>query len=326
MKRAGLLLAMGLLLCGCTKGESDQVVEMPENPARPGGEPAGAVASIQAAGPIASTRAMAIISGGVANIHPRNTSVKFTGKHTGDKPDPREGNFQDFAGQIAVDEEARQIRSIAFEIQTDSLFTEIDQLTDHLKSPDFLDVRQHPTIVFQSKSIECPDESQATITGDLTLMGTTKEIVFPATMDLAPGGIMLVAEFSIDRTEFGMQGMTERVSKDVDLQVAVGESTRPTLPAAAAGGGGGGGGRGGRGGFDPAAFFKERDADGDGKLSGDELTDRMREGLEETDTDKDGAVSLEELQARMAARQGGGGGRGGRGGEAEAGKAKKDQP
>ena len=325
MKRVGLLLVAGLLCCGCSKGGDGQSVEMPDKLSPPSGEPAGAVASIQATGPMPSTRAMAIVNSGIANIHPRNTLVNFTGKHVGDNPDPREGNFQEFSGQIAVDEEAREVRSIAFEIQTDSLHTEVDQLTDHLKSPDFLDVRQHPTITFKSTSIEDQDGASATVTGDLTLMGVTKEIDFPVTLDIAPGGVMLVAEFSIDRTEFGMEGMTERVSKDVNLRVAVGESTRPTLPAAAMGGGagGGGGGGGGRGGFDPAAFFKERDADGDGKLSGDELTDRMRESLEETDTDKDGAVSLEELQARMAARRGGGGGRGGRAGGADAEKEKQ---
>jgi hypothetical protein len=76
----------------------------------------------------------------------------------------------------------------------------------------------------------------------------------------------------------------------------------------------GGGGRGGPGGsFDPAAMFERRDADGDGKLSGDEISERMRGNLEEIDTDKDGAVALEEFQtfmSQMRARGGMGGGRG----------------
>ncbi len=79
-------------------------------------------------------------------------------------------------------------------------------------------------------------------------------------------------------------------------------------------GGGGFGGRGG-GGFDPAAIFQSRDADGDGKLTGDEISGRMLENLEEIDTDGDGAVTLEEFEKRMSERFGGGrGGPGGGGG------------
>jgi hypothetical protein len=68
------------------------------------------------------------------------------------------------------------------------------------------------------------------------------------------------------------------------------------------------GGRGfGGGDFDPAARFKERDADSDGKLTGEEISERMQQSLEEIDTDKDGAVSLEEYEARMRSFGGGGG-------------------
>ena len=73
------------------------------------------------------------------------------------------------------------------------------------------------------------------------------------------------------------------------------------------------GGRGGRGNFDPVAFFNERDEDGDGKLSGEEISDRMREGLAETDKDGDGSVSLEEFQERIQSFSG----RGGRGREGD---------
>lgn len=82
-----------------------------------------------------------------------------------------------------------------------------------------------------------------------------------------------------------------------------------------AGGPGGGGGPAGRGGagFDPAAIFARIDMDGDGKLTGDEINERMQPRLAEIDTDGNKAVSKDEFLADFAKRraQGGGGGPGG---------------
>ena len=85
----------------------------------------------------------------------------------------------------------------------------------------------------------------------------------------------------------------------------------------------GGGQRGGGGQFDPEAFFATRDEDNNGKLEGDEISERMQEGVDQIDTDKDGAISKEEFLARMQNR-GGAGGRGG--GQATDGQQRPDRP
>jgi len=63
--------------------------------------------------------------------------------------------------------------------------------------------------------------------------------------------------------------------------------------------------------FDPAAFFERMDVNSDGKLSGDEIPERMRERVPAMDTDGDGSVSLAEFQAapRPAGGTGGAGAR-----------------
>lgn len=77
--------------------------------------------------------------------------------------------------------------------------------------------------------------------------------------------------------------------------------------------------RGGRpgGNFDPAAVFKQRDTNGDGKLTGDELSERMRSNIKQLDPNSDGAVTLEEFQKGIGqmfgGRSRGGRGQGGRG-------------
>lgn len=89
------------------------------------------------------------------------------------------------------------------------------------------------------------------------------------------------------------------------------------------------GGRGGRGSFDPEQWFKDQDKNSDGKLSGDEISERMRDRVGDIDTDKDGAISMEELRSgrgRMFGGRGAGrGGRGGRGGGVE-GPARPERP
>jgi multidrug efflux pump subunit AcrA (membrane-fusion protein) len=100
---------------------------------------------------------------------------------------------------------------------------------------------------------------------------------------------------------------------------------RPGGGAGGGGGrpGGGGGGRpgGGGGGFSMpasgAALIKQKDTDGDGKLTKDEAGSPYTYFFERIDTDKDGFLSVEEADAsikKMKERMSGGGGGGGFGG------------
>ena len=94
-------------------------------------------------------------------------------------------------------------------------------LTTHLKSPDFFDTREYPKAKFESTSIKAEGDEH-TITGNLTLMKETKEISFPAKIEVVDGKLTLSAKFTIDRTEFGMTKMTEGVLKDVEMTVSIG--------------------------------------------------------------------------------------------------------
>jgi hypothetical protein len=80
------------------------------------------------------------------------------------------------------------------------------------------------------------------------------------------------------------------------------------------GGGPGGFGGGGGGGIDPATFFERRDENGDGKLSGEEISERMQSRVGELDKDQDGAVSRDEFLDGAASFGPGGFGAGGPGG------------
>ncbi|TWT50302.1 transaldolase/EF-hand domain-containing protein [Rubripirellula amarantea] len=107
------------------------------------------------------------------------------------------------------------------------------------------------------------------------------------------------------------------LDKDNDGSLSANE-LRPTMMGNRGGGPGGPGGPGGREGMSRqgrggpemvAKMFENRDADGDGKLSGDEIPEAMSGRLARIDADGDGSLSKEELTKAMSRMGGGGQGR-----------------
>lgn len=173
------------------------------------------------------------LQAGVAKLTPENTKIGFIGTHAGDDPNPRVGEFEKFSGELRAGSDGT-LESITAEIEAASLKTPIDKLSNHLRNEDFLDVREYPTIGFKSTKISKQDDGTHTVTGDLTLHGTTKSVEFPATVTGGSSAVGLSAEFTIDRTEFGMDRLTDNVEKEVRITVAVGEQAKSEQTASAA--------------------------------------------------------------------------------------------
>ena len=256
---------------------------------------------------------------GVFELTAENTKIEFVGTHIADDPNPRTGGFKTFSGKAEYNPATNELVAVSVEIQTDSLWTNAgDRLDGHLKNEDFFDVRQYPTATFNSTDVTKSGDHYD-ITGDFTLHGTTKELSFPAKANVVDGIVTLSGEFTFDRTEWGMDRLTDRVHKDVSLTVVIGEKTEPRLAEGGGGGGGRRGGGGGRGNWDPAERFKQQDANGDGKLVGDEINEFLMGRMDTLDSNGDGELTLEEFQEgmRQVFSAGGRGGRGGRGGGEE---------
>jgi polyisoprenoid-binding protein YceI len=153
------------------------------------------------------------------------TAYKLTGENTkltfvGTKPGGKHtGGFKKLTGTATVTDGT--LSKIEVEIDCDSLYSDNAKLTTHLKSPDFFGVKDNPKSSFKTTKIEKSDKGY-NITGELTLLGKTKSVTFPATVAVKDGALMLSSgEFKIDRTKWGMVFGQGRVDNEVSLKVAL---------------------------------------------------------------------------------------------------------
>lgn len=135
---------------------------------------------------------------------------KADGKHT--------GGFKKFAVTGKEDHDNPEKSEIKIEIETDSLYSDDNNLTQHLKNPDFFNVRKFPKISFQSKKIVLTGEATADITGIMTMLDKDVEITIPVKVEMTEETLTLHAEFKIDRTKWGMNYGQGKINNDVEVK------------------------------------------------------------------------------------------------------------
>jgi polyisoprenoid-binding protein YceI len=123
------------------------------------------------------------------------TGSKVTGSH--------DGGFNTIAGTVSVIGTDPTTAGISIDIDATSLFSDSDNLTNHLKGADFFEVDTYPKATFISTSVEADGDGYK-VTGNLDLHGVTKSISFPATIAATAEGVAAQAEFFIKRTDFGI--------------------------------------------------------------------------------------------------------------------------
>jgi polyisoprenoid-binding protein YceI len=147
----------------------------------------------------------------------KNTTVKFVGTKPNGK---HEGGFKAVSGTASVKDNDATTLKISLDIDTESLYSDNDKLTAHLKSPDFFGVKTNPKAKFVSTKVEKSGDGYK-ITGDLTMLGKTKEVSFPAKLAVNADGVTLSSSFSIDRTKWGMTFGAGKIDDTVKLTVDV---------------------------------------------------------------------------------------------------------
>jgi polyisoprenoid-binding protein YceI len=94
------------------------------------------------------------------------------------------GLFTELDGHIHIDGSDPARSSAEVTIQVASIDSQQPDRDKHLRSADFFDVENHPTITFKSTEAELLDEDTYRLTGDLTIRGVTR----PVAIDLEFSG------------------------------------------------------------------------------------------------------------------------------------------
>ena len=135
-------------------------------------------------------------------ITPENSKVEFVASKV---TRSHNGSFKQFSGQIDLDPNSTPNSRVTIDIDTSSVVADDDQLTGHLKTPDFFDVAKFPKATFVSTRIEPAGGADTyNVTGNFELHGVKKSISFPATIKVTPDNANVTAEFSINRKDFGI--------------------------------------------------------------------------------------------------------------------------
>lgn len=205
MKSSSLVLALSLLILpACQKSE------LADKPAAEVTESTATVATADTA----PTQAAANTT--TANVIKEKSSINFVGaKVTRD----HKGKFNSFDGTITYAGNAPQ--GVKFDIDLSSIETDTEQLTGHLKSPDFFDVAQYPKATFTSTSLTAapagaPNGATHELKGTLDLHGVQKEVTIPVTATITPEGVRTTSEFTINRHDWKIdyKGMADDLIKD----------------------------------------------------------------------------------------------------------------
>lgn len=193
---------------------------------------------------VTAEQEVAAKTGEVYNVDLAASKVDWKAFHKGGFA-PRWGTLNLKSGEITVENDA--VTSGEFVIDMTTLkvdpasVTEADKkpadLEAHLKNADFFDVEKQPTSDFKITAVadlagELPKDAVAgankTISGNLTLLGKTLNVSFPAKVTVAEGKAGIEAKFTVNRADWGIKFGTDEtdpaewmISKDIEIGINV---------------------------------------------------------------------------------------------------------
>jgi polyisoprenoid-binding protein YceI len=108
-------------------------------------------------------------------FEPGHTAAEFRARHM--MVSWVRGHFKDVHGSLEFDPDNPARLSVETTLQAHTLWTGEPQRDGHLRSKDFLDADEHPTISFKTTGSKCVGANDYEVTGDLTIRGVSRPVV-----------------------------------------------------------------------------------------------------------------------------------------------------
>lgn len=154
-------------------------------------------------------------------VDPPHTFPHFSVNHLGFST--MQGRFDKTSGKITLDRAAKS-GSVEIAIESASVSTGFAKRDEHLRSPDFFNAAEFPTIGYKSTAVRFKGDTPASVEGNLTLLGVTKPVTL--TIDAFNCGTNpmnkkeecgAAASAQIKRSDFGMKFALPNVGDDIKL-------------------------------------------------------------------------------------------------------------
>jgi polyisoprenoid-binding protein YceI len=191
---------------------------------------------------VALAPGLASAGGDVWKIDSNHTDSQFAVRHLA--VSTVRGHFGKTIGEVVMDDKNVAASSVEATVDVTTIDTRVPDRDAHLKSPDFFDAAHYPTMTFRSSKVEGKGDGELEVTGDLTIRGRTRPVVFRATYTKPVRGLSgeerrgFSATARINRKDFGLvwSKMVEAVPVVGDeVQIAIdAEATKEPAKAAAA--------------------------------------------------------------------------------------------
>lgn len=137
------------------------------------------------------------------NLDPTHSGVDFSVKHM--MFATVKGGFQTFNAEIEADPTDLTTADISFTIDLASVDTRNEDRDNHLRSADFFDVENYPTLTFKATNIEKTDDNEYNVTGDLSLHGVTQSETFTVSFEGAG-----IDPWGNEKAGFAVEGKLKR--------------------------------------------------------------------------------------------------------------------
>ena len=161
----------------------------------------------------------------IYKLDPAHTSVVFRIKHL----DVAfvYGRFNEPAGSFTFDESSPSKSSIEVKLNVKDVDTAVEKRDNHLRSPDFFNVKEHPLATFKSTSVKKNGPQTYEVAGNLSLLGKSRPVTLKAHETGSgkdPWGNYrrgFETSFKINRSDFGMTFMLSGLSDEVLITVSL---------------------------------------------------------------------------------------------------------